>query len=943
MLSKIKHITDFLFSFIPASSLHPGCLALLILLTLSCLGATPACADARTVKVGVYEDPPKVFTSHSGKPSGIFIDIIEQIAKSEGWTLRYVPGTWAQGLDRAARGEIDLMPDVAYMPEREMIYYFHKIPVLSTWSQVYARKGSGIQSLLDLNGKRIAALENSIQLVTFTRLAKSFELNITLVPVADYKTEFEMVAAGKADAGLTNRLYGLMNARKAGLVDTPIMFDPAPFFFVAPKTASGQRLLDTIDRHLSELKKDPESAYYQAMRRWTSEEVQFSLPRWLETVGIVTALLLLMSLGGSLVLKHQVNARTRELKQANTDLRASEQRYRHLFEQNPAPMLIYQRETLAMLAVNDAFVHHYGYSREEALALLLTDLYPENEKEPVKKVIARLKGHNYVGEWHHRKADGALITIVVRSHDIDYWGHAARIAVISDVTEMKLMEAELRNVNETLDQKVRERTAELVQKNLELEAANRAKSLFLANMSHEIRTPLNAVLGFSQIVLHDPNLSPESRHNLQTVTRSGEHLLTLINDVLDMAKIESGRMVLEQAPFDLPGLLADVTDMFAPRAAGKNLQLIRELHPGMPRHIAGDAGKLRQIIINLLGNAVKFTQKGGICLRARTCSREDGTWLEVEVQDSGPGIAPGDLERVFNAFEQSEIGKRSQSGTGLGLTISRECARSMGGSLTVTSQPGQGACFHLALPVTEAAQAPEAPSQGNQRRIVRLKPGQHPWRILVVDDRDTNREILVKMLAPLGFTLIEAEDGQAALEAFAAQAPHLVLMDVVMPVLDGREAIRRIRALPEGREVPIIAVSASVFEDQLREIIQVGANDYLRKPLREEELFEKVARFLPAEFEYEGEEVSLPLPQGEALSATGVAEAMALLPEAVRAELLAAARQLDKGGVMAVLNRLDGMPPAVADRVRSLAESYRFDLLEDELLQAAVRRGEDGS
>ena len=791
---------------------------------------------------------------------------------------------------------------------------------------------------MSLNGKRVAALEDSIQLETFTRLTNSFGLKITLMPVPDYKTEFEMISEGKADAGLTNRLYGLMNARKAGLEDTPIMFDPAPFFFAAPKSASGE-LLDIIDRHLSELKKDPQSAYYAAMKRWTSEEVHFGLPAWLKIVGLVSGVVLLMSLVGSFVLKHQVTARTRELKQTNIDLQAGEQRYRHLFEHNPAPMLIYQRETLTMLAVNDAFIHHYGYSREEALALLLTDLYPENEKEPVKKLIDGLKGHAYVGEWHHRKADGALITIVVRSHDIDYWGHNARIAVISDVTEMKLMEAELRSVNETLDQKVRERTAELVQKNVELEAANHAKSLFLANMSHEIRTPLNAVLGFSQIVLHDPDLSPESRHNLQTVNRSGEHLLTLINDVLDMAKIESGRMILEQAPFDLPGLIADVTDMFAPRAAAKNLQLIRELHPGMPRNIEGDAGKLRQIIINVLGNAIKFTQKGGICLRARTCPREDRTWLEVEVEDSGPGIALEDIERVFNAFEQSEIGKSSQSGTGLGLSISRECARFMGGDLTVTSQPGHGACFHLALPITEAAQAPEAPSEGRQRRIVRLKPGQHPWRVLVVDDRDTNREILVKMLAPLGFTMIEAEDGQAGLEAFAAQAPHLVLMDVVMPVMDGREAIRRIRALPEGRDVPIIAVSASVFEEQLREIIQVGASDYLRKPLREEELFEKVARFLPAEFEYEGEEVSSSLPEGEALSAEGLAEAMALLPEAVRAELLRAARQLDKGGIMAVLNRLDGMPPGVADRIRSLAETYRFDLLEDELLQTSVKRG----
>ena len=317
-------------------------------------------------------------------------------------------------------------------------------------------------------------------------------------------------------------------------------------------------------------------------------------------------------------------------------------------------------------------------------------------------------------------------------------------------------------------------------------------------MSHEIRTPLNAVLGFSQIVLRDPSLSPESRHNLETVNRSGEHLLTLINDVLDMAKIESGRMILEQAPFDLPGLIADVTDMFTPRPPQRICSLFVSCIRACRAILQGMPARLRQIIINLLGNAIKFTQKGGICLRARTCPREDRTWLELEVEDSGPGIALEDIERVFNAFEQSEIGKRSQSGTGLGLTISRECARFMGGDLTATSEPGHGACFHLALPITEAAQAPEAPSEGRQRRIVRLKPGQHPWRVLVVDDRDTNREILVKMLAPLGFTMIEAEDGQAGLEAFAAQAPHLVLMDVVMPVMDGREAIRRIRALPKA-------------------------------------------------------------------------------------------------------------------------------------------------
>ncbi len=506
---------------------------------------------------------------------------------------------------------------------------------------------------------------------------------------------------------------------------------------------------------------------------------------------------------------------------------------------------------------------------------------------------------------------------------------------------IETMNAELVNSNRSLEQRVVERTLELHDAKERAEAANRAKSLFLANMSHEIRTPLNAVLGFSQIVLHDPNLSSENRHNLQTVNRSGEHLLTLINDVLDMAKIESGRMVLEQAPFDLPALLEDVTEMFMPRAIAHDLQLIHEISYDLPHCIAGDAGKLRQIVINLLGNAIKFTEQGGVALRARAIRRDGRNWLELEVQDSGPGIAPDDLQLVFHAFEQSELGRKSQGGTGLGLTISREYARLMGGDLSVTSEAGHGACFQLSLPLVEVEQTQLAPATAPVRRVLRLRPGQQEWRVLVVDDRDTNREILVKMLAPLGFTMIEAEDGQAGLEAFVARQPQLVLMDVVMPVMDGREATRRIRALPEGKEVPIIAVSASVFEEQLREIIQVGATDFLRKPLREEELLEKVVRFLPAEFEYEGEAPALR--EEERLSGAGLAEALAQLPEDLRGELLAAARQLDRGAITSLLDAVDGIPLETADSLRSHAEAYRFDLIEEALLtQRQAATGGEG-
>ncbi|MFZ2949037.1 MAG: ATP-binding protein [Desulfuromonadaceae bacterium] len=298
------------------------------------------------MKVGIYENAPKVFTSESGKPSGIFIEIIEYIARKEGWDLRYVPGTWAEGLDRLAKGDIDLMTDVAYTSERENIFTFHKTPVLSVWSQIYAARGSGIQSILDLNGKRVVALENTIQLETFTRMTHSFGLKITLIPVPDYKTGFAMIAAGKADAGLTNRLYGLMYARKSGLEDTPVMFDPAPFFFASPRNASGE-LLEAIDHHLLKLKNDPQSAYYAAMKRWTSEEVHYKLPAWLLISGLVLGVALLMSLVGAFILKYQVNARTRELMLANQEMeRRIDERTLSLQEMNAR-----LRATLEELAV----------------------------------------------------------------------------------------------------------------------------------------------------------------------------------------------------------------------------------------------------------------------------------------------------------------------------------------------------------------------------------------------------------------------------------------------------------------------------------------------------------------------------------------------------------------------------------------------------------------
>ncbi|OAI12452.1 hypothetical protein A1507_02935 [Methylomonas koyamae] len=459
--------------------------------------------------------------------------------------------------------------------------------------------------------------------------------------------------------------------------------------------------------------------------------------------------------------------------------------------------------------------------------------------------------------------------------------------------------------------------AELQRARDQAEAANKAKSIFLANMSHELRTPLNAILGFSSLVQKDPQFPESQQRNLAIINRSGEHLLNLINDVLEMAKIESGRLQLEQTRFDLGALIRDVGDMMSVRAHDKGLRLLVDQSSEFPRFIYGDEARLRQILINLLGNALKFTQQGGVTLRLGThCNSH--THLMIEVEDTGPGIAESERERIFEPFVQ--LGEQGDSkGTGLGLTITRQFVQLMGGQLTLESCVGKGSLFRIDLPLQETTE-PQTPLPAADRRddIMRLAPGQPQYRILIVEDQLENQLLLGQLMADIGMQIEVAKDGAQGLALFQSWQPHLIWMDRRMPKMDGMQAAQAIRQLPGGDRVKIVAVTASAFMEQREEMLQAGMDGFIRKPYRAEEIYACLAEQLGLEFVYRNET------PGIAQDDTLTADKLAGLPAELRQELRTALESLEHPRILQTLDRIGELDRPLQKILAQLVENFDY-------------------
>ena len=873
--------------------------------------------QGHTVRVRVGDHPPWVI--NTPEPAGMAIDYLTLIGERTGIDFRFIvdEGPWIEGFEDIA-GEhkrFDLYPTGSRTPERlERVAMSEDY--LSSPRVIFTREETPtIFGIEYLRGKKVAVERGYVMQKELSQLG----LDISLVLAEDTESALKTLSTGAADAYVGNLIVTSHILQRLGIDNVKVA---APAGFPDHRQAMATRkewapLMSIIDKAFGAISEEEKISI-------RNKYLPIVFERGIDRVAVVKWILL----GGgiSLTIVLVIVVWNRRLVSETAKRKDAEAKLLTTFDSRPIAAVMIDKDD-SMYLHNRRFRELTGYTLAEIphLADWWVRAYPDPDYrrhviETWNSCLQRSKetGQNIEArEYKVTCKNGDVRELEISGH---YLGDRY-LATLTDNTEQNRAQGQLVNAKEAA------------------EAANRAKSVFLANMSHELRTPLNAILGFSRRLARDRNTSQNHRDNLSLINRSGEYLLSMINEILDLSKIEQGREQLRLETFDLRLMLAEIVKVFEYRASEAGLQFDFESDDELPQYIETDRGKLYNILLNLLSNAVKHTRKGGVSLRVRILSEADDaktTWLRLEVEDTGEGIASEEQPRIFDAFYQAGHSDTDGKGSGLGLAIIKSYLEMMAGRVSVESAPGRGSLFRVEVPVA-LANAPDATKDRPAgQNVLGLASGAPIWRIVVEDD---NRDIGVQLsglLGEKGFEGREVPNGEQAVALFQQWRPHLIWMDMRMPVVDGYEAVRRIRRLPDGDAVKMVAITASAFYEQRQQILAAGCDEVIYKPFRDDEILDTMARLLGVRYRYEDPDADTEQTPAPALTR----EMLTDLPSELRQDLSEAALVLDMEAIANVIQRIRALAPETARCLQTLVQDFQLDrvrrLLNETRLQSEM-------